>query len=156
MKIKRPTQPEPAAIAPQIEAAQPVEAEPETEAIAKPTPNTFVMEHDDEAGTVDFELLDGTPIQLKSPTKKQLWAVTGWLNSAGEDYRSDVMLTLKLAQICVAKWGDRPSIGFDEMLDTIDPVDFKRLGAAVSCFRDRMADFFERLAMDRPGAAVHH
>lgn len=153
MKIRKATQNSPVQ-EPAVDAAAIAIKATETEAIPAPSPSAFVYEYDDEAGTVDFELSDGTLVRLKSPTKKQLWAVTGWINSSGEDYRNDLMMMMKLAQVCVVKWGNLKAIAFDQMLEELEPADFKRLGAAVTCFRSGVEDFFKRLGMASTGAAL--
>jgi hypothetical protein len=141
MKLKKP--------ASEIETLE-LDPTPEQE----PEPMLFVMEHDDEAGTVEFQISDGTAVTLKSPTKRQLWAVTGWTNSASEDERSDLMLMLKITQICCIKWGDRPGISFDELSEQVEPEDLPRLGAAIACFRDRLEPFFTRLRLASAGQAI--
>lgn len=105
-----------------------------------PTPKTFQVNYDDEAGTVSFEMADGTPVLLKKPKTRQLLLMQSWLSSAPDEYKTNAFMVFKLASLCTAKYGKKKELTFDELLD-LELEDAERMAKALECFRD----FFEQL-----------
>jgi hypothetical protein len=136
----------------------PKDIEPET--IEKP--KAFTYAYDDELGTVDFELTDGTPVTLRSPRTRDFLTVSSWLSTADAELQSDQMSILRMAAACMAKLGNGKAalthVTLDQLLDkldeTNDPEDITRLAIAVNCFRDQLERFFKRDRVRSPEATV--
>jgi hypothetical protein len=119
---------------------------------------SFTYVHDDEAGTVDFELTDGTPIRMRSPRTTQFLAVTSWLSTVDPEMRSDEMAVLRVAAACVVKMGKMTSVSMAQLLEKLDETndidDVKRLAIAVNCFQAELERFFKRNSIRSAGAGV--
>ncbi len=102
----------------------------------------FQAVYNEDEKTVDFELTDGTKVQLKSPKAKQALLLNGFLKTAPEEYITTEMLMFKLASLCITKFGKKSKLTFEELLDILELKDMGRVVAAISYFRD----FFEYLA----------
>lgn len=100
--------------------------------------NEFKVEYNPDEGTASFELEDGTPVVMKSPKTRQLLRLESFISSADPEYRTDSFTAVKLASLCISKFGDKDSVTFDYLLDELDFTDLERLAAALSCFRDKL------------------
>ncbi|WP_414579110.1 hypothetical protein [Anabaena sp. CCY 9402-a] len=107
---------------------------------------TFEVQYDDEAGTVSFNLSDGTPVILEKPKTRQMLLIESWLSSVEPEYKTSAFTTLKLASLCTIKYGEATKISFDKIID-IDFEDCERVVKALECFRD----FFEHMAKRATG-----
>jgi hypothetical protein len=109
--------------------------------------DSFEAQFDEEAGAVEFELVDGTSITIKEPKAKAFLLMNSWMQNASEEYKSDQFAAMKLAHSCMVNYS-HPEKGnkiptFDEFLDELEVEDIERVGAALGCFRnvfDRLAD----------------
>ncbi|MBD2256653.1 hypothetical protein [Pseudanabaena sp. FACHB-2040] len=144
---KVPQAPKPAA-APEPEQEQ----KPPTATPAAPEPEQegYTVQHDEEAGTVTFALLDGTEYTIKEPKAKAFLLMQGWYAKAPSEYQSDAFATVKLVHGCIQ--GDKP--GFDAFVDALELEDMERLGAALSCFRGLGERVKRMSAVQRAGAGV--
>ncbi|UKO99362.1 hypothetical protein [Nostoc sp. UHCC 0870] len=98
----------------------------------------FQVEFNQEEGTVKFILTDGTPVEMKSPKSRQFLLLESFLKSADEDYKTESFIALKLASLCMTKFGDKDKVSFDELLDILEVEDIERVAASLSCFRDKL------------------
>lgn len=122
-----------------------VKEEVSVEAISLPKEidsSEFQVEFNQEEGTVKFVLTDETPVEMKSPKTRQFLLLESFLKSADEDYKTESFIALKLASLCMTKFGDKDKVSFDELLDILEVEDIERVAASLSCFRDK----FEYLA----------
>lgn len=144
MKIKKESEP-----------VTPIEQEPTTEPL--PIPASPKASYDPESSTASFKLLNGIEVAMRPPKAKQLLLAQSWYQSVDADYKSGVMTALKLAQLCIVRFGDRQQVTLDELLDSLDEENFKedveRIAEALNYFRDRLDRFQQQSALaDRPGA----
>ncbi|AFY49008.1 hypothetical protein Nos7524_3208 [Nostoc sp. PCC 7524] len=100
--------------------------------------NEFQVEFNQEEGIVRFQLTDGTLIQLNSPKAKQFLLLDSYLKVAEEEFRTESFIALKLASLCITKFGDRDKISFNELLDILEIEDVERMAASLNCFRDKL------------------
>lgn len=98
----------------------------------------FKAEYDADTGIVTFELTDGTPVAMKSPKTRQLLLLEGWISNVTEEYKTNSFIALKLAALCITKFGKNPSVSFDNLLDTIEFEDMERLAAGLAFFQDKL------------------
>ncbi|ALF55621.1 hypothetical protein ACX27_26715 [Nostoc piscinale CENA21] len=98
-------------------------------------PKTFAVQYDDEAGTVSFNLSDGTPVEMRKPRTRQLLLIDSWKSTADPEYVTTAFTALKLASLCVTKFGNANKVSFDELID-VDFEDCERVVKALECFRD--------------------
>lgn len=109
-----------------------------------PTPvKTFDVFYDEDKGELKFNLSDGTLVEMRSPTAKILLLLESWYQNpkTSEDYKSTSFLMMKVASLCITKFGDKDKVTFDEFVDKLSIEDLERVVKAVACFRD----FFEYL-----------
>ncbi|MFN6460550.1 MAG: hypothetical protein RMZ41_001715 [Nostoc sp. DedVER02] len=99
----------------------------------------FQATYNQDEQTVDFELTDGTPVQVKSPKAKQILLLEGFINTAPQEYKTDSFAMLKLASLCVTKFGDKAKLSFEELLELLELEDIERVAAAIGYFRDKLA-----------------
>lgn len=124
--------------------------EPKPSVVASsPDTKTFTVEYDDEAGIVSFELADGTPVVMKKPRTRQLLLIDSWRNSVDLEYRTSAFTALKLASLCITKYGQNDKASFDDLAD-LDFEDCERVVKALECFRD----VFEHLQQRAIGAGA--
>ncbi|BBD59503.1 hypothetical protein NIES2109_22900 [Nostoc sp. HK-01] len=109
--------------------------EPKPSVVALPVPKTFTVDYDDEAGIVSFELADGTPVVMKKPRTRQLLLIDSWRNSVEPEYLTNAFTSLKLASLCITKFGDKDKATFDDLAD-LDFENCERVVKALECFRD--------------------
>ncbi|MEH1957665.1 hypothetical protein [Nostoc sp.] len=99
----------------------------------------FQAVYNQDEQTVDFELTDGTPIQVKSPKAKQFLLLEGFLKNSPEEYKTDSFAILKLASLCMTKFGKKSKVSFEELLEILELEDIERVAAAIGYFRDKLA-----------------
>jgi hypothetical protein len=128
----------------------------ESEAIE--APKTFTYAYDDELGTVDFELTDGTPVTLRSPRTSQLLTVSSWMSTSEPEMRSNEMVIMRIAAVCAVRMGELARVSMAELLNKLDETndldDIKRLAIAVNCFRSELKRFFGDRDVRGAGAGV--
>lgn len=107
--------------------------QPETESKS----GEFEAQYNQEEGTVDFELADGTPVQVTSPKAKQFLLIEGFIKTAPEEYKTESFLIIKLASLCITKFGKKTKLTFDELLEVLEVEDIERVAAAIGYFRDK-------------------
>ncbi|MGV0103971.1 hypothetical protein NSTCB13_02617 [Nostoc sp. DSM 114160] len=112
-----------------VEVMQPIEEES----------NKFEAVYNQDEQTVDFELTDGTPVQVKSPKAKQFLLLEGFIKSSPEEYKTDSFAILKLASLCITKLGKKSKVSFEELLEILELEDIERVAAAIGHFRDKLA-----------------
>ncbi|MBD2168062.1 hypothetical protein H6G04_27125 [Calothrix membranacea FACHB-236] len=100
--------------------------------------NEFKVNYNPDEGIASFELKDGTPVVMKSPKTRQFLLLESFMNSAEPEYKSVSFMGVKLASLCITKFGNRDSVTFDDLLDELDFTDLERLAAAISCFQDKL------------------
>lgn len=98
----------------------------------------FSVEFNQEEGTVTFQLTDGTVVKMKSPKTRQFLLLESFIKSADEEYKTESFLALKLASLCITKFGTKDKISFEELIDTLEIEDVERVAAAIVCFRDKL------------------
>lgn len=107
---------------------------------------SFTVEHDDEAGTVSFELADGTAVVLREPKAKQFLMVQSWIRKQpDEDLRSDEFAMLRLAHAASTGLPD-----WNTFLDNLEPEDMLRVVRAIGFFRDSIERFSRTAAQLQP------
>ncbi len=97
----------------------------------------FKAEYDADAGIVSFELTDGTPVSMKSPKTRQFLLLESFMSTAEPEYRTNSFIALKLAALCITKYGKNPSISFDNLVDNLELQDTERLAAGLAFFQDK-------------------
>ncbi|MEA5603711.1 hypothetical protein [Nostoc sp. UHCC 0252] len=98
----------------------------------------FQAQYNPDEQTVDFELLDGTPVQLKSPKAKQFLLMEGFIQTAPEEYKTNMFVLLKLASLCMTKFGSKSKLTFEELLEVLEVEDLERVAAAIFYFQDKI------------------
>ncbi|ANV88495.1 hypothetical protein [Picosynechococcus sp. PCC 7117] len=116
-----------------------VEAPVET----KPNSDEFQAKFNPDTQTAQFSLIDGTPVEIKSPKAKQFLLLDSFINHASEEYKTESFIFLKLASLCITSFGDKDSISFEELVDLLEIEDIERIGASMSFFRDKF-DYLSR------------
>ena len=111
------------------------------------TDNKFNAQYNPDEGVVTFELTDGTPVSMKSPKTRQFLLLDSFMNNSAEEYKTEAFILLKLASLCINKFGTKVSISFDELVDSLEFKDVERLASAIAFFQDK----FEHLS----GSTVH-
>lgn len=104
--------------------------------------DSFEAIYDESTKEVRFELTSGIKIKLKSPKAKQFLLLDSFVKNAPEEYKTESFCTLKLASLCICKYGDKDSVTFDELIDELEVEDIERVVAGLSFFRDK----FEHLS----------
>lgn len=97
----------------------------------------FQVEFNQEEGIVNFKLTDGTPVQMNSPKTRQFLLLESFVKSAESEYKTDSFIVLKLASLCITKFGAKDKISFEELIDTLEIEDVERVAAAIGCFQDK-------------------
>lgn len=98
----------------------------------------FDVTYDPDNQKVSLVLLDGTPVEITSPKAKQFLLLESFIKSAPEEYKTDSFVMIKLASVCITKYGDETSITFDALLDNLEIEDLERLVAGLTFFRDKL------------------
>lgn len=98
----------------------------------------FQVEYNQEEGIASFSLEDGTAIVMKSPKTRQFLLLDSFMKSVDSDYKTESFVAVKLASLCITKFGDRDKVTFDELLDNLEITDLERVAAAIMCFRDKL------------------
>jgi hypothetical protein len=98
----------------------------------------FQAEFNEEEGVVSFSLEDGTPVVMKSPKTRQFLLLESFLKSAEQEYKTESFVAVKLASLCITKFGEKDKVSFDQLLDELEIIDLERLAAALSVFRDKL------------------
>lgn len=108
--------------------------------------NSFELTHDEEAGTVSFSLVDGTPVILRSPKPKDFLLVNSFMKQAEPEYLTEEMLGFKLITLCMSKLGNQTKVDFYQFLDQVEDIeDFQRIGEAFNFFRDQLERLTSKL-----------
>ncbi|MEH1966756.1 hypothetical protein [Nostoc sp.] len=98
----------------------------------------FKAEYDADAGIVSFELTDGTPIVMKSPKTRQFLLLESFMSTAEPEYKTNSFIALKLAALCITKYGKNTSISFDNLADNLEFEDMERLAAGLAFFQGKL------------------
>lgn len=96
------------------------------------------IEYNPEEGIANFSLEDGTSVEMKYPKTRQFLLLESFMKSAEPEYRTESFAAVKLASLCITKFGDKDKVTFDELLDTLEVSDLERVAAAIICFRDKL------------------
>jgi hypothetical protein len=106
-------------------------------------PSLFNVNHDPDNQVVSFELTDGTSVVMKSPKAKQFLLLESFAKQADQEYLTDSFIMLKLASVCITKYGNQSSITFNDLMDNLELEDIERVVSALSFFRDKL-DYLAR------------
>lgn len=98
----------------------------------------FTANYDQDNQVVSFELTDGTPVVMKSPKAKQFLLLESFAKQAEQEYLTDSFVMLKLASVCITKYGKKDSITFNDLVDNLELEDIERVVSALSFFRDKL------------------
>ncbi|MBD2060509.1 hypothetical protein H6F88_31705 [Oculatella sp. FACHB-28] len=102
-------------------------------------PKEFEITQDEEAGIVSFELVDGTPVVLRSPKPKDFLLMNSFVKLADDEYKTEEMLGFKLITLCMTKYGSKNKVDFYEFLDSVEDIeDLQRTATAFSFFRSNL------------------
>ncbi|MBD2452248.1 hypothetical protein H6G76_35145 [Nostoc sp. FACHB-152] len=103
----------------------------------------FQAAYDPDNQTVSFELVDGTPVVMKSPKVKQFGLLESFIKQSPQEYLTDTFTLIKLASLCITKFGDKSSVSFDQLINTLEIEDLERMVAGLGFFRDKL-DYLTR------------
>lgn len=109
------------------------------------TDKKFEAQYNPDSGVVTFELTDGTSVTMSSPKTRQFLLLESFIRSAGEEYKTESFMALKLASLCISKFGAKKAISFDELLDTLEIEDVERVAAALAFFQNKF-DYLSKAA----------
>ncbi|MBD2515189.1 hypothetical protein H6G93_09245 [Nostoc sp. FACHB-973] len=111
-----------------------------SEGVESPTnqTSTFDVEHKVDEQIVTFHLINGKRVSMRSPNTKQFLLLQSWLQSVEQEFKSDQLVAIKLASLCIIEFDGKPKITFDELLDSLEFDDLERVAAAISLFRDKI------------------
>ncbi|BAY23715.1 hypothetical protein NIES2100_35070 [Calothrix sp. NIES-2100] len=98
----------------------------------------FKADFNPDEGTVSFQLEDSTPVVMKSPKTRQFLLLESFIKTAEPEYKTESFIAIKLASLCITKFGTLDKVSFDYLLDELEFTDLERLAAAISCFRDKL------------------
>jgi hypothetical protein len=98
----------------------------------------FTANYDPDNQTVSFELTDGTPVVMKSPKAKQFLLLESFAKQAEQEYLTDSFVMLKLASVCITKFGKKTSISFYDLVDSLELEDIERVVSCLGFFRDKL------------------
>ena len=98
----------------------------------------FDVTYDSDTQTVFLTLKDGTAVEITSPKAKQFLLLESFVKSAAEEYKTDSFVMIKLASLCITKYGEAKFITFDNLLDNLEIEDLERLVAGLTFFRDKL------------------
>jgi len=110
--------------------------QPQVEEVFTLKSDEFKVNLDSDTQTVKFELTDGTSVEMKSPKTRQFLLLESFMKSAEDEYKTESFMALKLASLCITKFGDKDKVSFDELLE-IEIEDVERVAASLGCFRDK-------------------
>lgn len=105
----------------------------------QPNQINFKSDYDEEAGIVSFQLEDGTPVVMKSPKTRQFLLLEGFMKSVEPEYKTESFIAVKLASLCITKFGNKDKVTFDELLDELEITDLERVAEAIMCFQDKLS-----------------
>lgn len=118
----------------------------EEEQFQEPQEKVFEVTHDEEAGTVSFSLVDGTPVVIRSPKPKDFLLISSFIKQAEPEYTSEEMILIKLMTLCITKFGSATKIDFHQFLDNLEDLeDLERLGKAFAFFRSAIERITSRI-----------
>ncbi|MBD2196614.1 MULTISPECIES: hypothetical protein [Calothrix] len=91
-----------------------------------------------EEGIASFKLEDGTPVVMKSPKTRQFLLLESFMKSTEAEYKTESFIAVKLASLCITKFGNKDKVTFDELLDELEITDLERVAEAIMCFQDKL------------------
>jgi hypothetical protein len=94
--------------------------------------------YNQEEGKVSFSLEDGTQVVMKSPKTRQFLLLESFIKSVEPEYKTESFIAIKLASLCITKFGNEDKISFDNLLDNLEINDLERVAEAITCFRDKL------------------
>lgn len=115
----------------------------EVEAISDGKVDEFQATYDPDNQIVSFDLTDGTPVVIKSPKVKQFCLLESFVKQSPQEYLTDTFTLLKLASLCITKYGAKTSVSFDYLIDNLEIEDLERMVAGLGFFRDKL-DYLTR------------
>lgn len=109
--------------------------------------DNFEAVYDSEKQQVHITLTNGKEVILNSPKAKQFLLLESFVKSTLDEYKTDSFVVLKLASVCITKYGDKSSVTFDELLEDLEIEDLERIVAGLTFFRDKL-EYLTKRATD--------
>lgn len=96
--------------------------------------------------TVEFSL-NGIDVTIREPNAKDFLLMESWLRNADEDYKDPQIMLIKLAQLCIVKYGSEKKVNFENFFNSLVSFDdVEVVATAIGFFRDPISKYFERLS----------